>query len=59
MPRPATGPGSSNAGGSSLVLFRNSRQREAAWEFIKFLAQPRQQVRFTGLTGNLPPGEKA
>jgi multiple sugar transport system substrate-binding protein len=59
MPRPATGPGSSNAGGASLVMFKDSEQTDAAWEFIRFLSQPRQQVRFNELTGNLPPGQKA
>jgi len=53
------GPGASIAGGSSLVLFNESRQSEAAWKFIEFLSQPRQQVRLVECTGNLPPGEKA
>jgi multiple sugar transport system substrate-binding protein len=58
-PRSPSGPGSSNAGGASLVLFKKSKENEAAWKFVEFLAQPRQQVRFTECTGNLPPGEKA
>ncbi len=58
-PRPPHGPASSNAGGASLVLFKNSPHKDAAWEFIKFLQQPRQQIRFNELTGNLPPGQKA
>jgi multiple sugar transport system substrate-binding protein len=57
--RDGEGPGVSNAGGSSLVLFRQSRQQEAAWKFIEFLAQPQQQVRLVLCTGNLPPGETA
>jgi len=53
------GPGASIAGGSSLVMFRQSRKKEAVWKFIEFLSQPRQQVRFNECTGNLPPGETA
>jgi multiple sugar transport system substrate-binding protein len=48
------GPGVSMAGGASLVVFRDSPQREAAWRLVAFLSQPAQQVRFHELTGNLP-----
>lgn len=53
------GYGASNAGGSSLVMFSQSREKEASWQFIEFLSQPQQQVRFLECTGNLPPGERA
>jgi len=46
--------GVSNAGGSSLVLFRASRHRTEAWKLIEFLSRPDQQVRFYHLTGDLP-----
>ncbi len=46
--------GVSLAGGSSLVLFRNSPRKEAAWRLIEFLSQPEQQLRFFELTGDLP-----
>jgi multiple sugar transport system substrate-binding protein len=49
------GPGASLAGGSSLVIFRSSRHREAAWQLIEFLSQPSVQRRFHALTGDLPP----
>ncbi|HEX8694749.1 MAG TPA: sugar ABC transporter substrate-binding protein [Longimicrobium sp.] len=48
------GPGSSLAGGASLVLFRASEKKDAAWKFIEFLSRPEVQVRFYGLTGDLP-----
>jgi multiple sugar transport system substrate-binding protein len=57
--RDGGGPGASNAGGSSLVIFKGSPQEEAACKFVEFLSQPAQQVRFVECTGNLPPGEKA
>nr|WP_240978995.1 sugar ABC transporter substrate-binding protein [Longimicrobium terrae] len=48
------GPGVSLAGGASLVLFRNSRNKDAAWRFIQYLSEPATQVRFYELTGDLP-----
>lgn len=53
------GPGVSLAGGASLVLFRGSRQKDAAWKFIEFLSEPAQQVRFYELTGDLPARRSA
>lgn len=49
------GPGVSLAGGSSLVIFRNTRNLEAAWALVRFWAQPEVQLQFYRLTGNLPP----
>lgn len=53
------GPGVSLAGGSSLVVFRASARKEAAWRFVEFLSRPEQQVRFYGLTGDLPARRSA
>jgi len=58
LPGP-TGPGASIAGGSSLVLFRASRNKEAAWQLIEYLSQPAIQQRFHALTGDLPPRRSA
>lgn len=56
MPLPGPdGPGASVAGGTSFVVFRNSRHKAAAWKLIAYLSSPEQQVKFHGLTGNLPP----
>jgi len=49
------GLGASIAGGSSLVLFRSSRSKAAAWQLIEYLSQPSIQRRFHEMTGDLPP----
>jgi len=54
MPGP-DGPGVSNAGGSSLVVFKRSPNKDAAWKLIEFLSRPAVQERFHALTGDLPP----
>jgi multiple sugar transport system substrate-binding protein len=46
--------GVSLAGGSSLVLFRASRHKAAAWRLVEFLSRPEQQLAFSRLTGDLP-----
>jgi multiple sugar transport system substrate-binding protein len=48
------GPGTSLAGGSSLVLFRGKRREDDAWKLIEFLSEPEQQLRFYALSGDLP-----
>jgi len=53
------GPGVSTAGGSSLVIFRSSRRKEAAWKLISFLSEPETMQRFHALTGDLPPRRSA
>jgi multiple sugar transport system substrate-binding protein len=54
MPGP-DGPGYSNAGGSSLVIFRASKMKEQAWKFIEYLSDVETQRRFYELTGDIPP----
>ena len=58
LPGP-NGPGVSTAGGSSLVLFRSSARKDAAWKLIEFLSETATQQRFHALTGNLPPRRSA
>jgi multiple sugar transport system substrate-binding protein len=52
-------PGASSAGGCSLVVFRQSRRQEAAWEFIEFLSRREQQAELCLCTSNLPAREDA
>lgn len=49
------GPGMSNAGGSSLVIFRTSKLKEQSWKFIEYLSSVDTQRRFYQLTGDIPP----
>lgn len=51
--------GVSMAGGSSLVLFRSSKHKDAAWRLVEFLSRPAQQARFYRLCGDLPAREEA
>jgi multiple sugar transport system substrate-binding protein len=53
------GPGVSTAGGSSLVLFKRSPRKEAAWQLIEFLSETATMQRFHALTGDLPPRRSA
>jgi len=53
------GPGVSFAGGSSLVMFRDTRHPREAWALLEFLSRPEQQVRFWRLTGDLPARREA
>lgn len=58
LPGP-NGPGAGLAGGSSLVVFSNSRVKPEAWKLVEYLSRPAVQVRFHELTGNLPPRRSA
>lgn len=56
MPLPGPdGPGAGIAGGTSLVLFRGSKRKDASWKLIEFLSRPDIQQRFHALSGNMPP----
>ena len=48
------GPGTSMAGGASLVIFQRSRHKDWAWQLAEFLSRPEVQVKFYTLTGDLP-----
>ena len=61
MPAPPgeTYPGTSLAGGASLVMFKRSQKKDAAWKVIEYLSEPAQQIRFYELTGSLPAAKDA
>lgn len=47
-------PGVSLAGGSSLVVFRASARKDAAWRLVEYLSDPARQAAFYTATGDLP-----
>ena len=51
--------GVSLAGGSSIVVFRGSAHKAAAWRLVEYLARPEQQLRFSRITGDLPASVEA
>jgi multiple sugar transport system substrate-binding protein len=56
MPLPGPdGPGAGIASGTSLVIFRSSQHKDAAWKWIEFLSRPEIQQRFHAAIGDLPP----
>ncbi len=52
-------PGTSLAGGASLVVFRASERRDLAWQLVEYLSEPGVQRRFFALTGDLPARRSA
>lgn len=58
-PIPAKRNFNSIAGGSSLVLFKNTEHPMAAWKLIEFLCQPEIQIEFFKLMLDLPAIKQA
>jgi multiple sugar transport system substrate-binding protein len=54
LPGPHGGIGASLAGGSSLVMFKNSKHKPEVWKLIEYLSEPEQQLQLYRLTGDLP-----
>jgi len=52
-------PGVSLAGGSSLVLSKHSKNKEAAWKFIEYLSTPEVQIELYHLINDLPAVKEA
>jgi multiple sugar transport system substrate-binding protein len=46
-------------GGSDLVVFKNSKNQDAAWKFIQWLSTPQVQVRWQQAVGDLPSVQSA
>jgi len=49
------GPGRSTPGGSSLVVYKSTRNAAACWKLVTQLVAPTSQQRLQELTGDLPP----
>jgi multiple sugar transport system substrate-binding protein len=52
MPKKVTG--TSFLGGSNIVVFKNSKNKDAAWAFVKFLADPKTQALWYTTATDLP-----
>ena len=53
-PMPQEEAGTSFTGGSDLVVFKDSENRDTAWKFVDFLTQDPQQQKLYELVGSLP-----
>jgi multiple sugar transport system substrate-binding protein len=53
-PMPTEESSTSFTGGGDLVVFKDSKNRDAAWKFVHFLTQPEQQQKLYELVGSLP-----
>lgn len=54
LPSP-DGSGGGLAGGASLVIFKASKHKHAAWLLIQYLSRPDVQRRFYAIAGDMPP----
>lgn len=54
VPAPDGGTTASNVGGEHVFMFENSKNKDAAWKFMKFLTSPEVQVNWDKATGFLP-----
>jgi multiple sugar transport system substrate-binding protein len=52
-------PGVSVAGGSSLVIFKDSKYKTEVWKFIEYLSEKKTQIEFYKLLYNLPAVKEA
>ena len=50
---------SSFVGGSDFVVFKNSKQRDTAWKFTQFLADPKTQAKWYTQSTDLPSVQSA
>ena len=57
MPKQKTA--TSFIGGSDLAVFKNSKNRDSAWKFVQWLSAPATQVKWYGLSTDLPSVKSA
>jgi len=57
MPRRVAG--TSFVGGGDLAVFKDARNRDAAWKFVRYLTQPEVQVTWYESVGDLPSVKSA
>ena len=54
MQIPADKESSSFVGGSNLVVFKNTKERDTSWKFVQWLADPKTQAKWYGISTDLP-----
>ncbi len=59
MQIPADKESSSFVGGSNLVVFKNTKERDTSWKFVQWLAEPETQVKWYGISTDLPSVKSA
>jgi len=56
---PADKMSSSFVGGSNLAVFKNTKNRDSAWKFVQWLSDPKTQVKWYGMSTDLPSVKSA
>jgi multiple sugar transport system substrate-binding protein len=51
--------GTSFVGGGDLVVFKDAKNRDAAWKFVQYLTRPEVQIKWYGAVGDLPSVKSA
>ncbi|MDQ2935050.1 MAG: sugar ABC transporter substrate-binding protein [Chloroflexota bacterium] len=59
MHMPTETKGTSFVGGGDLVVFKNSKNRDAAWKFVEYLSMPDVQVKWFKTVNDLPSVKSA
>lgn len=59
MQMPADKESSSFVGGSNLVVFKNTKNRDTSWKFVQWLADPKVQVKWYQISTDLPSVKSA
>ncbi len=54
VPYPEGGQTTSNIGGEHLIMFQNSKNKAAVWEFMKYMTDAQTQLQWDEATGFLP-----
>lgn len=56
---PADKESSSFVGGSNLVVFKNTKNRDSSWKLVNWLSDPKTQVKWYGMSTDLPSVKSA
>jgi multiple sugar transport system substrate-binding protein len=59
VPLPAKQSSTSFIGGSNIAVFKDAKNRDAAWKFVQWLSKPEVQVKWYKTVGDLPALQSA